>query len=321
LNQSHNGSSTITPHRWRPSLAQTLVTCLPKFAKIDKKYAGMANPPHLHRVLDRSSSEIFFWKAEDSGRWHTESHLHEQGQLFSLDSGTASMEVKGASWLLLPGRVGWIPPHHRHSMTSNGSISGWSLYIPADQAAVLPDHPLIFMRSGLVEHIVARIGHLKESNTSGEALGRLLAVLSDEMTLSPADTLALPLPQDQRLHRLVGAFTQDPAIQYDLDHWAKEVGMSKRSLTRSFQAETGMSVGQWIQKFRILSATKKLAAGHDVTSVALSCGYGSVSAFIRSFHLNAGTTPAKYRREALDEARVISKRAAIRSDYKADSEL
>jgi AraC-like DNA-binding protein len=282
----------------------------------------MANPPHLHSAIGRSSSEIFFWKTEDRERWVTEPHLHEHGQLLSLDSGAASMEVSSSSWLLLPGRVGWIPPHERHSMTSNGSVSGWSLYLPAEQAAILPSRPLIFVRSGLVEHIVARIAHLRQIKVNNlESIVKLLAVLADEMTNSQADASYLPLPHDARLQRLVQAFSQNPAAQYELGHWAREIGMSKRSLTRNFQTETGMSFGQWSQKFRILLATEKLASGDDVTSVALTCGYRSVSAFIRTFHLNTGTTPAKYRRTALDEARVISKRGAIRSDYNAEDYL
>jgi AraC-like DNA-binding protein len=281
----------------------------------------MANPLHLHRAIDRSSSEIFLWKAEDRERWQTEPHLHEQGQLISLDSGTASMTISSGTWLLLPGRIGWLPPHERHSMISNGSISGWSLYLPAKESALLSDRPLIFARTGLVEHLVARIAHLRQSKTNTGALGRILAVLADEMLTSSTDTSYLPSPSDARLQRLVDAFSREPGAQHDLDHWAKEVGMSKRSLTRGFQSQTGMSFGQWIQKFRIFAATAQLAAGNDVTSVALACGYGSVGAFIRVFHLNTGITPAKYRRSILDEARVISKRTAIRSDYTSDGEF
>ena len=275
----------------------------------------MADSFHLHRAIDRSRSEIFFFKAEDREIWNTQSHSHDLGQLFSLDSGSAAMEVSGASWLLLPGKVGWIPPHHQHSMTSNGSISGWSLYLPANQASQLSNHPVIFVRSGLVEQIVLRIAQLKQSTADSQIIGRLLAVLADEMTVVPAESSYLPLPHDSRLLRMIRAFTEHPAEQHSLDHWAREVGMSKRSLMRNFQEEAGLSIGQWMQKFRILSATDMLAAGADVTSAALKFGYGSVSAFIRAFHLNTGTTPAKFRKNALDEARVISRRTAISSDY------
>jgi len=143
-------------------------------------------------------------------------------------------------------------------------------------------------------------------------------VLADEMTSGQTDASYLHLPKDPRLQRLVSTFTADPAAQHDLDHWAKEIGMSKRSLTRNFQVETGMSVGQWVQKFRILTAVEKLAAGYDITSVALACGYSSISAFIRAFHQNIGETPAKYRKVALDEARALSKRATLESDFSAE---
>jgi AraC-like DNA-binding protein len=279
----------------------------------------MINPPRLHRAIDQSPSAISFWKIGSRERWLTEPHLHKQGQLLSLDSGSASMEVSNGAWLLLPGRIVWIPPNESHSMTSNSYISGWSLYLPSELAAILPGSPSIFIRSDLVVNIVARIAHLKQSTADPSVLGRLLAVLADEMTLYPADSSYLPVPRDPRLRRLVEAFSENPASQYELERWARDIGMSKRSLTRRFQAETGMSFGQWIQKFRILVAMEKLASGDDVTSVALSCGYSSMSAFIRIFQLNTGTTPARYRRTSLDEDRVLSKRISLQNDFKAES--
>jgi hypothetical protein len=43
------------------------------------------------------------------------------------------------------------------------------------------------------------------------------------------------------------------------------------------------------------------------------CGYDSLSAFIRTFHLNIGTIPAEHRRMMSDEARVIEKGRDIMS--------
>ena len=159
----------------------------------------MANPLDLHRAVDRLPTDIFFWKAEERENWNTESHWHGSGQLFALDNGSAAVAVGGASWLLLPGRVGWIPPHDRHSMTSHGSVSGWSLYLPAHQAASLPKHSLLFLRSGLVEQIVVRLAHWRQSKPDARALGRLLSVLADEMSVSPPESTFLPLPRDLRL--------------------------------------------------------------------------------------------------------------------------
>ena len=278
----------------------------------------MANSLDLHRAVDGLPADIFFWKAEERESWKTESHWHGSGQLFALDNGSAAVAVGGASWLLLPKRVGWIPPHERHSMISHGSVSGWSLYLPANQAASLPKRPLLFLRSGLVEQIVVRLTSLRQAKPDARALGRLLAVLADEMSVSPPESTYLPLPRDSRLVKLIRAFSQSPAAQHGLDHWAKQIGMSKRSLTRIFQEETGLSLGQWVQNFRIALATEKLAGGYDVTAAAVDCGYVSVSAFIRAFYRVTGTTPAKYRRTAMDERRVISKQISLQGDLAAE---
>jgi AraC-like DNA-binding protein len=277
----------------------------------------MATQYNLHRAVELSPKDIFLWKQEDRESWKTEHQVHGLGQLLSLNSGSAAIEVEGVSWLLLPGRIGWIPPQHVHSLTSQGAISGWSLYLPAVQSIHLPKKPLIVRRSSLVEQIVIRISRLRQSHIAPEILGRLLAVLADEMMTSPSDGVCLPLPRDPRLMRVINKLRQHPATQYHLDHWAKEIGMSKRSLTRAFEKQTGLSLGQWIQNFRVSLAAEKLAAGYDITAAALSCGYMSISAFIKVFHSIMGTTPARYRRIAMDEGRVISKQISLDSDFAA----
>lgn len=277
----------------------------------------MTTPYNLHRAVEMSSKAIFLWKRDDRESWKTEHHTHGSGQLLSLDSGSAAMEVGNASWLLLPGRIGWIPPQHVHSLTSQGAISGWSLYLPAVQSIYLPKEPLIVRRSSLVEQIVVRIARWRQSHRAPDILGRLLAVLADEMMMSASDGVYLPLPRDPRLMKVINKLNRQPATQYLLDHWAKEIGMSKRSLTRAFESETGLSLGQWIQNFRVALAAEKLAAGYDITAAALSCGYTSISAFIKVFRSIMGTTPAKYRRIAMDEGRIISKQVSLNSDLAA----
>jgi AraC-like DNA-binding protein/mannose-6-phosphate isomerase-like protein (cupin superfamily) len=275
----------------------------------------IATPSGLHCAVGGSPGAVLSWKKDDRQAWKTEPHEHTSGQLFSLDRGSAAMEAGGASWLLVPGRVGWIPPGQTHSMTSHGNVSGWSLYLPAEQSALLPQHALIFLRSVLLEQIVVRIARSHESRIAPERVGRLLSVLADEMTQSVSDGTHLPLPHDSRLTKLIRQFSQTPAAQHSLNYWAREIGMSKRSLTRIFQQQTGLSLGEWIQNFRISLAAERLAAGYDVTAAALASGYTSISAFTKVFDSIIGTTPARYRRMAMDKTRVISKQASLQDSF------
>jgi AraC-like DNA-binding protein len=58
-----------------------------------------------------------------------------------------------------------------------------------------------------------------------------------------------------------------------------------------------MSFGAWRRQLRLLRSLERLASGEAVTSVALSLGYESTSAFIAMFRRSLGCTPARYFRE------------------------
>jgi AraC-like DNA-binding protein len=72
------------------------------------------------------------------------------------------------------------------------------------------------------------------------------------------------------------------------------LGWSRRSLTRHFRNETGMSVVEWRQVARLQKGMELLNGGASVTTVALSLGYDSVSSFIALFRRILGTTPARF---------------------------
>jgi len=72
------------------------------------------------------------------------------------------------------------------------------------------------------------------------------------------------------------------------------VGASRRTLERTFVAETGLTIGAWRQRQRLLRALELLAQGEPVTTVALTVGYRTPSAFTAMFHEQLGTTPTRY---------------------------
>ncbi|MFT4112148.1 helix-turn-helix domain-containing protein [Silvibacterium sp.] len=107
--------------------------------------------------------------------------------------------------------------------------------------------------------------------------------------------LHLPVPQDPRLSRLVDEISKNPEQDRPLQEWARQLGMSERSLQREFHRETGMTIGQWRQQFRILVAIERLSKGMSVTETCFAVGYNNVSAFIKAFKRIVGVTPTEYR--------------------------
>ena len=90
------------------------------------------------------------------------------------------------------------------------------------------------------------------------------------------------------------AVLADPAQNDALDDWADVAAMGRRTFTRAFRRETGMSFATWRQNVRLIEAMSLLSIGHSVTRVALDVGYSSPSAFTAMFRRTFGVAPTHY---------------------------
>jgi AraC-like DNA-binding protein len=70
--------------------------------------------------------------------------------------------------------------------------------------------------------------------------------------------------------------------------------VSRRTFTRLFRAQTGVSFAAWRQQVCMLAAITRLSDGQPVTRVALELGYASASAFTSAFRRILGDTPSRY---------------------------
>lgn len=233
-------------------------------------------------------------------------HAHEDGQLFALREGLQVIETPSGRWVQPPGWIGWIAPRCAHAAQSFGATAGWSLHIDPAMAASLPGEPHVFGTTPLMQALVDRLTSLDASAAAfEERRARLVGVLLDELAASARPSLHLPMPQDKRLAAMAAALANAPALPDTIDQWADRIGMARRTLTRRFAVETGLSFAQWRQQSRLLKAVELLSLGEAVTTVAMTVGYSSVSAFIETFRKNFGCTPARFFEEgaALPQAK------------------
>ncbi|MET3493331.1 helix-turn-helix transcriptional regulator [Variovorax boronicumulans] len=254
----------------------------------------------------RAEAPIALWINAYEAPRVTGYHVHEEGQLFALREGLQVIETPAGRWVQPPGWIGWIAPRCAHAAQSFGATAGWSLHIEPGMAAGLPDGPHVFATTPLMQGLIDRLTSL-ESASAGfeERRARLVGVLLDELAASTKPSLHLPMPQDKRLAAMAAALASDPAMHYTIDQWADRIGMARRTLTRRFAAETGLSFAQWRQQSRLLKAIELLSLAEPVTAVALTVGYSSVSAFIETFRKHFGCTPARFldSRMALPQAK------------------
>jgi transcriptional regulator GlxA family with amidase domain len=68
------------------------------------------------------------------------------------------------------------------------------------------------------------------------------------------------------------AILKNPSTWSDINYWAIKTGMSRRTLTRHFRLETGISIATWIKQARLIEAMSRLAEGASMTIVAFEVG-------------------------------------------------
>ena len=87
---------------------------------------------------------------------------------------------------------------------------------------------------------------------------------------------------------------KNPASKKALGTYAKQLGVSERSLIRMIRSETGMTFRELRRHCRIMVAIEKLSDGDQITRVALEVGFETPSAFSQSFRIVTGETPRQF---------------------------
>jgi AraC family transcriptional activator of mtrCDE len=104
---------------------------------------------------------------------------------------------------------------------------------------------------------------------------------------------------DERLRTAIDAVLRDPGHDWTIADFARLASMSRATFIRHFTRGTGMTVGDFLTRIRMMTAAE-LLTGTDrpVGAVAAEVGYRSESAFGRAFRTAMATTPARFRRNA-----------------------
>ncbi|KAB0676306.1 AraC family transcriptional regulator [Aureimonas leprariae] len=96
---------------------------------------------------------------------------------------------------------------------------------------------------------------------------------------------------DERIARAIGLMHGDVARRWTVPSLAREVGMSRSAFAQRFSRRVGQPPLDYLTRWRMLLAQRKLAAGAPVAAIAASVGYESQSAFAHAFKRTTGRTP------------------------------
>ncbi len=123
---------------------------------------------------------------------------------------------------------------------------------------------------------------------------RAEAVVLDLLHPLPTMPIDVPHPADKRVCAVANALLADSADPRSLEAHARAVGVGRRTLTRLFVHDTGMSFDRWRTHVRLRAALSLLAESQPVSRVAHAVGYATASAFLAAFRRTVGTSPKHY---------------------------
>ncbi|TYR30444.1 AraC family transcriptional regulator [Mesorhizobium microcysteis] len=223
-----------------------------------------------------------------------EPHRHGRAQLMHALSGVVMVSTAQGRWMVPPDHAMWIPAGVEHWVEMLGLVRMRSAYVAPGAAPGLPEGLRVLAMSELMHSLIVEAVQIRAADGTDARASALMQLILLEIPRLEERPFALPFPADARLARLCRRFLTAPTPHVAIDEWANEAGMSRRSFTRAFLRETGLSLSVWRRQATLFAALPRLAEGAAVTQVALDLGYDSAPAFTTMFRRMLGASPRSY---------------------------
>jgi AraC-like DNA-binding protein len=98
----------------------------------------------------------------------------------------------------------------------------------------------------------------------------------------------------------------------ELEHAARQAGISAFHFLRLFSHVLGVSPHQYLVRSRLRHAARRLAdQEQSITDIAYDVGFGDLSNFVRTFRRAAGVSPLKFRQASRGMRKIFQERLAL----------
>jgi AraC-like DNA-binding protein len=209
-------------------------------------------------------------------------HEHNSGQLTYVIDGVVVLHLIGSSWIIPANYFLWIPAGVQHRGSPIGKCDTCFWRGPEKSAPNLPTRPCFLDVSP------ERVQFLRPFSTEREVSPKDVASLVEN-----AEAVEFPLryPRTREIRQIADQFVVAPSTTWDIETCWRQAGMPRRTFTRQFREETGVSLSSWVKRLKCMQARQLLQKGKPVKFISHSLGYSSPSAFIAMYRREMGRTP------------------------------
>jgi AraC-like DNA-binding protein len=257
-------------------------------------------------------------------------HFHDMLEVAYCHEGTGLFTVGGKVMTYQAGDTIVITPdepHYSQASARNRCVWTWCFFDPVRLLGGSADDSRLFDTSGLrgpgfhnllsasqYPHIASLMRLLADEARTRRPLNRdairgcIRLLLSYFQRLPGQERAADGAPNDiERLHRLSPALDMVRARFADslsVAALASACCMSGSAFRDHFRLCVGTSAYRYLQSYRVSMAKIALAhGGQSLRSIAVECGFPTLSSFMRAFRVVAGTTPRRWARASAEPGR------------------
>ena len=232
-------------------------------------------------------------------------HMHNGYEILYFMSGDAEYVIESSVYNLKPRDLLLIHPRSFHYLKplTDAVYERFVIHFPVEK---IPLSCLEFIENAKEIYRIPADSSIDrlfsswkdaEEIFSKEELGEFLHPIVSHVILHlrhfTEETEAKPVRVNQTLEKILRYIDEHPTKQIKVSDLAAEFFVSASWLTHIFRQDLGVSLGQYIEKKRILCAEAYILAGKLPTDTAKIFGYDAYSTFYRQYKKILGKTPKK----------------------------
>jgi len=258
---------------------------------------------------------------EDLAAKEIEYHYHDFDKILVFFKGDITYTIEGKAYSLIPGDIILVPQGDSHKVESSGDsvYERLVIYLSPQYLARIEEKGISLRECFIrVKERYSNVIRLKEKGESSlSALAKQMRKIIRQEEKKDFESLYQRTILLQFLITLNREMTEESIhfvntnrcnkkiveiIQYINNHLTEEINIdslsdrfyiSKYHMMRQFKAETGYTIGNYINQKRLLYARELLKQGETVTKVYLDCGFRDHSTFVRAYKQLFHEVPSK----------------------------
>ncbi len=224
-------------------------------------------------------------------------HTHTKSNIIIVIDGLAMVDIENTAFYIPFGYFVWIPAGVSHRVSfDDKKIKLLNIYFPnTNTDSDFYKQTGVYAISPIFNEAISLVAKQNNEYTEEDWQYGLLKTINNILPNISNNKFQIKLPTTNNpiLIKILEEIHKNYQSKITATEISEKFGLSIRTLSRYFRNELNLSFYQYLKMYRMIVATKLLVNGKDnISGIAYSVGYDSITAFSNSFYKITGYRPS-----------------------------